>query len=197
MTKLKHKVSQKNLLQYLVDEYILFRRDFLFLPQDTPESLAEKLDKLDYENKDYGQRERRIQAHIVKVDNQWHFEITAEQPVNGKNRKYTPNNSGYSPSATATGIIYRDDDGKTLVEGTVTVAGWKFWLGFSLGLLGIILFTACAAMIDSVWFYGIIPFFLVAIAFLWFQMYQDRNHLFKLIQETVEASYEQHDKAKA
>jgi hypothetical protein len=172
MQKPKHKATQKNFLRYLVDEYILFRRDFLFLPQVSPEILAEKLDKLDYEKKSSQQRERRIQAHIVKAENQWHFEILAEQPVSGKNRNYTPNNSGYNQTASATGSIYLDDDGKTLMEGTVVVAGEKFWLGLGAGLLGIVLFTACTAMLDSFsnGFYGIIPFFLICMVFLWIQM---------------------------
>jgi hypothetical protein len=193
----KQKTSSKTFFQTLVDEYILFRRDFTFLPQDSPEKLAQKLDKLDYEKKTIGgQRERRVQAHVVKVENQWHFEISAEQPVSQKNRKNTPNQSGYNPTASATGIIYLDDDGKTLMEGTVFVAGFKFWAGLGFSLLVLILFTTCASLLDSSanFFFGVIPFFLVGMAFLWFQMYQDRNHLLKLIQEAVEA---QNAKAKA
>jgi hypothetical protein len=191
------KHQAKPFFQYLVDEYVLFRRDFLFIPQDTPEALAKKLDNLDYEKKN-GQRERRIQAHIVKVENQWHFEISAEQPVSQKNRKNTPNQSGYNPTASATGIIYLDDDGKTLMEGTLTVAGFKFWAGLGLSLLGIFLFAACLGLMGefSEVFYGIASFFVICMAFYWFQMYQDRNHLLKLIQETVESPYEQPSKAK-
>jgi hypothetical protein len=193
----KQKGQPKTFFQYLVDEYILFRRDFLFMPHDTPEILAKTLDNLDYEKKN-GQRERRIQAHIVKVENQWHFEIVAEQPVNQKNRENTPNQSGYNPTASATGIIYLDDDGKTLMEGTVAVAGFKFWAGLGFSVLAIILFATCASVLDSSAnvFFGVIPIFLIMMAFYWFQMYQDRNHLLKMIQNAVESAHEYSDKAK-
>src|SRR5688500_11231421 len=135
MIQPKIKEKPKTFFRYFVDEYILFRRDFIYEPQLAPELVAEKLDKLDYEFKGSGQRERRIQAHVVKVDNQWHFEMTAEQPVSSKNRKNTPNNSGYRPTANAKGIIYTDDDGKTLTEGTVAVNGVQFWAGLLVGLL--------------------------------------------------------------
>lgn len=187
MEKTKNKQQPKTFWQYLVDEYILFRRDFLYEPQVAPEIVAEKLDYQDYDNNSFWVKERRVQAHVVKVADEWHFELLAEQPV--RNRRYAIDyvQQRYSLSARAEGKIYSDEDGKTLLEGTVVVGGWQFWasvLVFSLFIF-FIFFQFFGSFFS--WF-GVI--YLLAMVYAWFQMYQDRNHLVSLIEQAVASANE-------
>lgn len=51
MTKSKSKSPQKNILRYLLDEYVLFRREFVIETSASVQDCATRLDELSYENK--------------------------------------------------------------------------------------------------------------------------------------------------
>lgn len=189
MEKAKRKGHPQSFWQYFVDEYILFRRDFSYTLEVSPEILAEKLDTLDYENPSFWVRERRIQARVIQSREQWHFEMIAEQPVQNRRNLFSQR---YTQSARAEGQIYRDDNGKTLLEGTVIVGGWQYWLGVILSAVVFFAFFSMRGFGDFSggyfsWF-GFI--YIGVIAYSWFQSYQDRNHLVKLVEEAVESANE-------
>jgi hypothetical protein len=127
MAKSKRKVQQQNLLQYFLNEFIFFRRDFVFETQLSPEQAAENLQQLNFENQGCW-RSRRIIAEVNHEAEEITFELKTEQA----------SRSSYSQSAKAEGIIYVDEQGTTLLEGTVTMGGLAYWLGLFFVLVFII-----------------------------------------------------------
>lgn len=178
MSKPKRKTQQQNALQYFLNEFIFFRRDFSFVTHLSVEETANNLQHLSYEKQGCW-RQRRIRANVYDGSGEISFEVKAEQPQKSR----------YAQSASATGTIFADDDGMTLVEGSVTMGGLSYWLGIVI-LMGFLLFvywqmqsipeaTPAEAMVMLPLFYG------GFIVFMWVRMYRDRNYLASIIERAV------------
>jgi hypothetical protein len=181
MDKPKRKTKQQNFLNYLLNEFIFFRRDFTFVTHLSPEETAENLQHLTYEKKSFWWRQRRIKVETVANRNEISFEVKAEQPQKMR----------YAQSAKASGTIFADDDGATVIEGAVSMGGLQYWLGvvFVIGYLIFVYWsiqsspeqTPPEALIMMPIFFGGI------LVFLWLRMYRDRNYLASIIEQSVSA----------
>lgn len=181
MSKSKHKAKQQNFLQYFLNEFIFFRRDFSFVTHLSPEQAANNLRQLNFENQGC-RRSRRIIAEVTDGFSEYSFEVKTEQP--SKNR--------YAQSAKATGTIFADDDGVTIIEGTVTMGGLAYWIGV-IFLLAIMMFayiqvnsTSSSPVVFPIIVYGAILFY------LWIQMYRDRNYLIQIIDYAINGDKAKH-----
>ena len=178
MDKPKHKTPPKNFFRYLLDEYILFRRDFVIETTASVEDCAKCLSDLSGTRLGWW-RSGRVRVFIKEISDVRHFDIYSERPQR----------FGYTQSASAEGIIKQDDYGTTLVSGKVLMSGFIYWIGIiALGILLIIMiFILNTNDVQEDWssvgigfaFYG------TFIIFNWLRMYLDRNSLLKKIQIAV------------
>lgn len=171
MTKTKRKAKQQNFLQYVLNEFVFFRRDFTFITHLSPEETARNLRQLSYEKQGCW-RQRRIIAETYTSRSQISFEVKSERP----------NKRRYSQSAKATGTIFADDDGTTVVEGSVKMGGLAYWLGV-LMLLGFMVFIS--TMTNSIDAPFLLTLYGAILIFIWVGMYLDRNYLVNIIEQAV------------
>lgn len=178
MSKLKRKAKQQNFWQNFLNEFILFRRDFVFETHLSPEEAAENLGLLVYKKQAWG-RGPQIKAETIDKLSEISFEVKSEHPSKG----------GYSQSAKATGTIFVDNDEITIIEGSVSMGGKDYWFGV-LGLMGLMayMYTTIGYLYWSLFLLAIYGGFLI---FMWVQMYEDRNYLVNIIGNAVTS-----DKAK-
>ena len=181
MSKSKHKAQQQNFLQYFLNEFIFFRRDFSFVTHLSPEQAANNLRQLNFENQGC-RRSRRIIAEVTDGFSEYSFEVKTEQP----------SKNSYSQSAKATGTIFGDDDGMTIIEGTVTMGGLAYWIGviFLMGFMVFISIQMSGSSTHAVLF----PTFIYGglLVYMWVQMYRDRNYLTQIIDYVINGEKAKH-----
>lgn len=175
MSKPKRKAKQQNFLQYFLNEFILFRRDFSFVTHLSVENAAKNLRELNFQSQGCW-RKRRILADVVNEGHEYSFEIKTERP----------SNYSHSQSAKATGMIFTDDDGMTIIEGSDIMGGKAPWLETIL-LLPLIFSSIYFKATSEPVFFVFLPIIICGVAFIfwWVQMYRDRNHLVKIIENAV------------
>jgi hypothetical protein len=173
----KRKCKQENFFFYLVDEFILFRRDFCLEVDARPELVANSLQTLP---------PKPWEAHKTKIHTE--VDILLEKSI--KFRIFVGDID--KPKAVAVGTISPIEDGMSLIEGKATVGGLAAW---ALILPMIVISIVSSAMrgtiptpspdtfLQFVWTMIISP---VVSIVLWFSMYFDRNYLLVLIQEVAE-----------
>lgn len=179
MSKTKRKAKQQNFLNYFLNEFVFFRRDFVFVTHLSLEETAENLRHLSYQKQGCW-RKRRIKAETFDNLSEISFEVKSEQPAK----------SGYSQSAKASGRIFSDDDGITVIEGSVTMGGLAYWLGV-IFLIGYSFFmywridSMPPEVTPSEGLLLIPIFFGAALIYMWLRMYSDRNYLANIIEQAV------------
>jgi hypothetical protein len=181
----KAKRQPKNFFRYLLDEFILFRRDFYFELEIEPEIVVEKLRALKYE-KQTGWGIKRISHKITENSGSWHFVTTIIEK----------NNRGYDYSDIAKGDIYAQGQ-LTVLEGQVTIGskGYIFLISF-IGLCLALIFIRGFLMIGTKGLTAIVGL-AVVVVFSWIWGYIDRNNVYNLIKSAVESVYGNNNEAKA
>jgi hypothetical protein len=180
MTKPKHKQPHKNFFRYFVDEYILFRRNFVIETPASVEDCANQLRQLSHEKQGCW-NSRRILVSVTNISSTRHFKISTEQPA----RRV------YMESASAEGSIERYIDTTTFVGGTVLMSGWQYWAAIIglVSLMGVTLvFGGAYDVLRVNWIIALVYFgsFGVLIFYSWLKMYVDRNYLVEQIQHAIQ-----------
>jgi hypothetical protein len=182
MTKPKHKQPPKNFFRYFVDEYILFRRDFVIETPASVEDCAKALLAL-AETTPQDTKNRRLKASCRTargLSTSMYFKVIAEQQMRQK--------SIYEESSVAEGTIQSDGD-ITLIRGKVLMSGSEGWgviVIFGFLLLTLIVFNIIGIhkyqgeILIALVFSGLVSIF------SWLQMYRDRNFLVGQIQQAID-----------
>jgi hypothetical protein len=175
MTKSKHKQPPKNFFRYFVDEYILFRRDFVIETTASVEVCIYQLVELSRE-KDEHSNSRTTAVSIMPLS-----PTTSSFKIH-----YAEPEDSYGQGISVEGSIERDDDGMTLITGRVLLFGWGYWLWIVFilllvaihmnnitdlrGMLGLL----CISTLPLGW-----------ISFLWSRMFAVRKQLLLRIEQTI------------
>jgi hypothetical protein len=180
MHKNKHKQPPKNFFRYFVDEYILFRRDFVIETSASIENCANQLRQLSHEKQGCW-NSRRILVSVTNISSKRHFKISTKQPAKRI----------YMESASAEGSIERYIDATTFVSGTVLMSGWQYWAAIiGLGSLMVVtlVFGGAYDVLRNNWVIASVYFgsFGVLISYSWLKMYTDRNYLVQQIQHAIQ-----------
>jgi hypothetical protein len=180
----KPKQPPKNFFLYFVDEYILFRRDFVIDTTASVEECVHQLSQLSYEKRGCLSRQR-ISVYLTHSDMSAirYFVIKAEEGTK----------AGKNQTARVEGGIQQVGDDITFITGKVLMPPWE-----SLKLIGIfgvllLLFGIIvrAGMLNSPltpdtlkgWFMsGVVSLVMI---YDWLSMYKDRNYLMNRVQYAI------------
>jgi hypothetical protein len=106
----KRKNQPKNLLQYFMDEFILFRREFYYEIEAKPETVAEEIQNLE-QTYVHPWKTRRIVSKTDKLGNGWQVTIIVCQ----KQKRYQ--------NAKVEAVVYFDEFGQGIFKGELTTGG--------------------------------------------------------------------------
>jgi hypothetical protein len=181
MTKPKHKQPPKNFLRYFVDEYILFRRDFVIETSASIEDCAEHLHKLnDNGHWFFGSRSIISSVSLNYVSAPRSFKICAER---------TTQKAIDMPFASVEGTIERGTNNTTIVVAHASIP-----------LLDIIMLTFIIFAILQLTISGlawvVILYGCVVVLTRW-RMYRDRNYLVQQIQHAIQNAEQEAHLSKA
>ena len=175
MDKLKHKTPPKSFLRYLLDEYILFRRDFVI---ETPASVEDCVQSLkDLQNHKHGfLRSRTFNVTLSNSDDIPHFVmLVIHSHDSGRMGELRGDES-----ARAEGAISLTPDGLTVIAGTVVMSGWMYWIVITAALVFLV-YSLLAGNVFPI--YSLMA--LTMIIILWITMYSHSRYLLQQIEKAI------------
>ena len=178
MDKIKRKTPPQTFLHYLLDEYILFRRDFVIETAASIGACEKYMRELTYRRTGWFFTPR-VEVTLHEALGIRHFNIAIKQRQK----------RGYSQTANAEGILEYQDSETTLITGKVLMSGFSYWIAIVF-LLAVLLIPIIHTNRDNqtvewstVGLYVVLVSAFIII--LWLRMYLDRNYLLKQLQWAI------------
>jgi hypothetical protein len=178
MDKIKPKTAPQTFLHYLLDEYILFRRDFVIETPATIGAIERRLRELNYQRPAWFFTPR-VDVTLHEALGIRHYNIAIHQRQK----------RGHSKTASAEGILEYQDIETTRITGKVLMAGFSNWMAIvfllAVLLIPIIHFNQDNRTLEwstvALYIALLSAFFII----LWARMYMDCNYLLKQLQWAV------------
>ena len=185
MSKLKRKAKQQNFLQYFLNEFVFFRRDFSFVSHLSFTEIKDNLCNLDKQKNEIQESRNHPtrQYAVRKILVEFHY-ISFKVKIDNSKR--------VGSGAIAEGTIVTEN-GVSVVKGSVIMGTGLWYLIFLCGIYVALLIWAFLSGLEAneginsslvcsgMWVipFGLMPFL------AWIAMYRDRNHLLKIVENAV------------
>lgn len=178
MDKVKRKTPPQTFFHYLLDEYVLFRRDFVIETPATIGAIEKRMRELTYQRPGWFFTPR-VEVYLHEALGIRHFNIAIKQRQK----------RGHSQTANAEGILEYQDSETTRITGKVLMSGLSYWVAIvfllAVMLIPIIHFNQENQTVEWTSVGAYTALLTIFVVILWLRMYLDRNYLLKQLQWAV------------